>query len=70
VVGGTAVGISPTHPRTGVATLLTYTSLVSGTLSIDYTLWLAFYVGIAHIVSNASAGSSIVSLRAVSIDAT
>ena len=70
VVGCSAVSISTTYSWTGVLALLTDTCLVSWTLSIDNTLWLALYVGVAYVFSNTSTGSCIVSLRAVSIDST
>ena len=70
VIGCCAEGISTAHPRTRIFALLIDTSLVSGAFSIDHTFWLAFNVGIADVVSNAFARGCIVSLLAVSIDAT
>ena len=61
--------MSTTHPGAGVATLLAHAGLVSWTLSIDHTLWLALYVGVAYVVSNASTGGSIVPLSTLGIDA-
>ena len=70
VIGCSAVGVATTDSRTGVATLLTDTGFVSGTLSADNTLWLALNVGVAYVLSNASAGGCIVPFKTVSIDAT
>ena len=70
VIGCCAVGVSTTNPRTGISALLTNTSLVSGTFCIDHTFWFALNVWIANVVSNAFARGCIVSLLAVSIDAT
>ena len=62
--------MAATNSRTRVFALLIDTSLVSGAFSIDYTFWLAFNIGIADVVSNTFARGCIVSLLAVSIDAT
>ena len=70
VVGCCTIGIGTAHPRTRIFALLIDTSLVSGAFSIDHTFWLAFNIGIANVVSNAFARCCIVSLLAVSIDAT
>ena len=64
------IGIGTAHPRTRIFALLIDTSLVSGAFSIDHTFWLAFNIGIANVVSNTFARCCIVSLLAVSIDAT
>ena len=64
------IGIGTAHPRTRIFALLIDTSLVSGAFSVDHTFWLAFNIGIANVVSNAFARCCIVSLLAVSIDAT
>ena len=70
VIGCCAIGVSATNPRTGISALLTNTSLVSGAFCVDHTFWFALNVGIANVVSNAFARGCIVSLLAVSIDAT
>ena len=62
VIGCSAVGVATADSRTGVTALLTDTGFVSGTLSADHTLWLALNVGVAYVLSNASAGGCIVSL--------
>ena len=64
------IGIGTAHPRTRIFALLIDTSLVFGAFSVDHTLWLAFNIRIADIVSNTFARSCVVSLLAVSIDAT
>ena len=70
VIGSCAIGVSATNPRTGIFAFLIDTSLVSGAFSIDHTFWLAFNIWIADVVSNTFARGCIVSLLAVSIDAT
>ena len=70
VIGGCAICISTTNPRTGIFAFLIDTSLVSGTFSVDHTFWFALNVWIADVVSNTFARGCIVSLLAVSIDAT
>ena len=70
VVGSCAIGVSTTNPRTGIFAFLIDTSLVSGTFCVDHTFWFTFNVWIANVVSNAFARGCIVSLLAVSIDAT
>ena len=70
VIGRCAEGICTAHPWTRVSALLIDTSLVSGAFSVDHTFWLAFNIGIANVVSNTFARGCIVSVLAVSIDAT
>ena len=60
VICCSAVSVATTDSRTGVAALLTDTGFVSGTLSADHTLWFALNVGVAYVLSNASAGGCIV----------
>ena len=70
VIGCSAVGMSTTNSRTGVAALLTDTGFVSRAFSADNTLRLALNIGVAYILRNASAGGCIVSLLTLSINAT
>ena len=70
VIGGCAIGVSATNPRTGIFAFLIDTSLVSGAFCVDHTFWFALNVWIADVVSNTFARGCIVSLLAVSIDAT
>ena len=70
MIGSCAIGVSATNPRTGIFAFLIDTSFVSGTFCVDHTFWFALNVGIANVVSNAFARGCIVSLLAVSIDAT
>ena len=70
VIGGCAIGVSATNPRTGIFAFLIDTSLVSGAFCVDHTFWFALNVWIADVVSNTFARGCIVSLLAFSIDAT
>jgi hypothetical protein len=64
-----AGGVRPTHTRAGVATLVIEARLVPRTLRVDHTLRLALNIGVAHIVEDASTGSGLAPLRAISIAA-
>ena len=70
MIGGCAIGVSAANPRTGIFAFLIDASLVPGAFCIDHTFWFALNVRIANVVSNAFARGCIVSLLAVSIDAT
>jgi hypothetical protein len=62
--------VSPTHPRTGVLTLVVNASLVRGTVGVDGALMLALDVGVALETGEADTGSGLVPFPALCIDPT
>ena len=68
MIGDRTCGANPAHPRTGVATFVVYTGLISGTLRVYCTFWLALYVRVAYVVSNTPTRRGASSLRAFRVD--
>jgi hypothetical protein len=62
--------VSPTHPRTGVLTLVVNASLVRGTVGVDGALMLALDVWVALETREADTGSGLVPFPALCIDTT
>ena len=69
IVDGTG-GVSPTHSRTRITTLIVDARLVPWTLRVDRTLRLTLNVGVADIVKYTPAGGSLTALRAFGVATT
>ena len=63
-------GVSPTHSRTRITTLIVDARLVPWTLRVDSTLRLALNVGVADIVKYTPAGGCLTALRAFGVATT
>ena len=63
-------GVSPTHSRTRITTLIVDARLVPWTLRVDRTLRLTLNVGVADIVKYTPAGGCLTALRAFGVATT
>ena len=63
-------GVSPTHSRTRITTLIVDARLVPWTLRVDSTLRLTLNVGVADIVKYTPARGTLTALRAFGVATT